>query len=171
MISTATTSPDAEQPGQRRTSSRMMIQAMRICDDDLAVADDGGHDEELSEGSVNLPPMFAHGDPDPQPLKRWMIKRLIPVCGHGLLSGPWGTGKTFMALELGASVMTGQPFLGHLIKRQCGVLFIAAEGAEDIRLRLNAVVQVKCGGMQRAPFRWYEAAPVLLRGKVPSRRW
>ena len=107
--------------------------------------------------------MFAHGDPDPRPLKRWMIKRLIPVCGHGLLSGQWGTGKTFMALELGASVMTGQPFLGHLIKRQCGVLFIAAEGAEDIRLRLNAVVQVKCGGMQRAPFRWYEAAPVLLR--------
>ena len=156
--------PNAEQPPTAQDDQPNDPGDEDLGDDHSAAADDDAlDDKELSEGSVNLPPMFAHGDPDPRPLKRWMIKRLIPVCGHGLLSGQWGTGKTFMALELGASVMTGQPFLGHLIKRQCGVLFIAAEGAADIRLRLNAVVQVKCGGMQRAPFRWYEAAPVLLR--------
>ena len=33
----------------------------------------------------------------------------------------------------------GQPFLGHTIKRQCGVLLIAAEGADEVRLRLDAV--------------------------------
>ena len=33
--------------------------------------------------------------------------------------------------------MTGQPFLGHAVKRQCGVLLIAAEGADEVRLRLR----------------------------------
>src|SRR6516164_7022002 len=32
----------------------------------------------------------------------------------------------------------------------------------EIRRRLTAMVQEKCGGMRRAPFRWYEAAPTLL---------
>ena len=49
-----------------------------------------------------------------------------------------------------------------MIKRQCGVLFLAAEGADEMRLRLNAAVREKCGDMPRAPFRWYETAPVLL---------
>jgi hypothetical protein len=48
------------------------------------------------------------------------------------------------------------------VKRQCGVLLIAAEGADEVRLRLEAVVRDKYGGMERAPFRWYETAPLLL---------
>jgi len=55
----------------------------------------------------------------------------------------------------------GEP-LNHVVKRQCGVLLIAAEGADEVRLRLDAVVREKCGGMARAPFAWYETAPVLL---------
>ena len=58
--------------------------------------------------------------------------------------------------------MTGQPFLDRLIKRQCGVLFLAAEGQHEMRVRLEALVQEKCGGMARAPFRWFEDVPVLL---------
>jgi len=106
--------------------------------------------------------MYRHGDPDPRPLKSWLVKRLMSTVGHGLLSGQWGTGKTFLALELASSVMTGQPFVGHMIKRQCGVLFLAAEGANEVRLRLEALVQEKCGGMPRAPFHWYEIVPVML---------
>jgi hypothetical protein len=58
--------------------------------------------------------------------------------------------------------MTGQPFLDRLVKRQCGVLFLAAEGQHEMRIRLGALVQEKCGGMSRAPFRWFEDVPVLL---------
>jgi len=121
-------------------------------------------EEELEEepAKPDLPPMFCHGDSDPRPLKSWAIKGLMPAVGHGLLSGQWGTGKTFLALELASTLMTGQPFVGRLIKRQCGVLFLAAEGADEIRLRLDALVREKCGGMPRAPFRWYDAVPVLL---------
>jgi hypothetical protein len=119
-------------------------------------------DDELEEPALDLPPMFCHGDPDPRPLKSWLVKGLMSTVGHGLLSGQWGTGKTFLALELASAVMTGQPFLGRLIKRQCGVLFLAAEGADEVRLRLEALVSEKCGSMPRAPFRWYETVPILL---------
>ena len=114
------------------------------------------------EPAPDLPPMYCHGDPDPRPLKSWLIKHLMSTTGVGLLSGQWGTGKTFLALELASSVMTGQPFLGLLTKRQCGVLFLAAEGADEVRIRLEALVLEKCGSMPRAPFRWYEIVPVLL---------
>jgi AAA domain len=91
-----------------------------------------------------------------------LIKGLMPAVGHGLISGQWGAGKTFAFFDLAASLNTGQPFVGHIVKRQCGVLLIAAEGADEVRLRLDAVVREKCGNMARAPFRWYETAPLLL---------
>ena len=89
--------------------------------------------------------MYAHGDPDPRPLKSWLVKGRIPTCGHGLLSGQWGTYKSFVALEFATALMTSQPFLGSIIKRQCGVLFLAAEGADEMRLRLNAAVGKNAG--------------------------
>ena len=42
------------------------------------------------------------------------------------------------------------------------MLLIAAEGADEVRLRLDAVIRAKCSGMARAPIRWYETAPMLL---------
>ena len=116
----------------------------------------------VREQDPKLPPLYAHGDTDPRPLKAWLIKRLMPAVGHGLLSGQWGAGKTFVVFDLAAALWTGQPFLGHPVKRQCGVLLIAAEGASEVRLRLDAVVRNKCGNMERAPFRWYETTPLLL---------
>ncbi|HYP63317.1 MAG TPA: AAA family ATPase, partial [Acidocella sp.] len=127
-------------------------------------------DPELEEKpDPKLPALFAHGDADPRPLKSWLIKHLIPACGHGLLSGQWGAGKTFVVFDLAAALATCQPFLGHVVKRQCGVLLIAAEGADEVRLRLDAVIRAKCGDMQRAPFRWYETTPMLLhKGSVET---
>jgi hypothetical protein len=130
-------------------------------DDDDNV-DDDLDEEEKPQQDPNLPPLYAHGDIDSRPLKAWLLKRLMPAVGHGLLSGQWGAGKTFVVFDLAAALWTGQPFLGHPVKRQCGVLLIAAEGAGEVRLRLEAVIRSKCGNVERAPFRWYETTPMLL---------
>ena len=121
---------------------------------------DEGLDE--PEQVPNLPRLYGHGDVDDRPLKSWLIKDLIPQVGHGLMSGQWGAGKTFTFFDLASSLNTGQPWLGHAVKRQCGVLLFAAEGADEVRLRLDAVVRERCGNMSRAPFYWYETAPLLL---------
>jgi AAA domain len=127
-------------------------------DDDL----DEELDEEPEQNDPDLPPMRVHGEANDRALKRWLIKGLLPETGHGMLGGPWGVGKTFILNELSGCLMTGQPFLNHIVKRQCGVLLFAAEGADEVELRLNAMVREKCGGMPQAPFIWYEDIPPLL---------
>jgi hypothetical protein len=118
-------------------------------------------DEPTPEHNSNLPRLYGPHTSDDRPLRAWLIKNFIPQVGHGLMSGQWGTGKTFIFFDLAASLMTGQPFVGHTVKRQCGVLLIAAEGTHEVRLRRDAVLREKCGNMT-APFYWYETAPLLL---------
>jgi len=87
----------------------------------------------------------------------------------GCSAAKWGAGKTFVVFDLFAALAAGQPFLGYTVKRQCGMLLIAAEGADEVRLRLGAVMRTKCGNMTRAPVRWYETAPMLLhKGSVET---
>ena len=131
-------------------------------DDELDDDELDDDEPEPSKSDSGLPPMYCYGDPDPRPIKSWAIKRLMPTIGHGILGGQWGTYKTFTVFDLAACLMTGQPFLDYQVKRQSGVLLLAAEGADEVRLRMQAVVNTKCGNMPRAPFRWYETAPVLL---------
>jgi AAA domain len=148
------TAPPQDEPEELDEDPDLVEQDELNGDDDL--------DAEEPQQDSKLPRLHAHGDPDPRPLKNWLIKGLVPATGHGLMSGQWGAGKTFTFFDLAASLGTGQPFLGHTIKRQSGVLLLAAEGADEVRLRLDAVVREKCGNMTRAPFRWYETAPLLL---------
>jgi AAA domain len=96
------------------------------------------------------------------------------------LSGQWGMAKTFVALDLAASIVSGNEFAGHETVRRGGVLFIAAEGASEISIRLQAVVQEKLvphveavrasgdyflhasyGNLDQLPFAWIEECPSL----------
>ncbi len=124
--------------------------------------DDGDLGEAPPAADPGLPRLHSHGDPDPRPLRAWAIKNLIPLEGKGLLSGQWGAAKTFIGFELAMALCTGQPFTGYTVKRQSGVLWVAAESAYDVRPRLQAIVQEKCGGADRLPFKWYETSPKLL---------
>ena len=87
--------------------------------------------------------LFWHGKEYNRELRSWLVKDLIPETGQGLASGQWGTAKTFTVLDLAASVMTITPFAGREVARQGGVLFVAAEGAYEIPIRLKGVVEEK----------------------------
>jgi len=120
--------------------------------------------------------IFWHGTAYNRAARSWLVNKLIPERGAGLASGQWGTAKTFAMLDLAASIMTGTPFAGREVNRRGGVLFIAAEGAHEIPIRLKGVVDQKlkpaamaarAGGepmesdLERLPFAWIEDCPSL----------
>ncbi|KQP91572.1 hypothetical protein ASF57_23030 [Methylobacterium sp. Leaf117] len=110
------------------------------------------------------PALLWHGDADPYADRAWLVRDLVFETGTGLLSGQWGSGKTFGALDLSASVMTGIPFAGRKVSRRGGVLFIAPEGAFEINPRLRGLIERKLGidEGERLPFGWVEECPRLL---------
>jgi hypothetical protein len=109
-----------------------------------------------------LPRGWWHGDVDVELRRKYLVKKLIPETGTGLLPGQWGTYKTFVALDLAGAVMTGTTFASHAVKRRGGVLFIAVEGREEIPIRLEALNQTKCGKAERLPFFCLDDIPRLL---------
>jgi AAA domain len=104
-----------------------------------------------------------HGEENPNVNRKWLVKHLLSTTGAGLVSGQWGTAKTFVAIDLSISAMTGNPFAGRVIKRAGGVLFIAAEGASEIPIRLHGVIETKLPGHKgKLPFAWAESCPMLM---------
>ena len=111
-----------------------------------------------------------HGDPDDRPMREWLVDLMITMSGTALLSGQWGTYKTFVAFDLAGAVMTKTPFAGYEVQRQGGVLFVAVEGQDEVRIRLTAAVEQRCAqpnhdalpvDPERMPFAWIEACPKL----------
>lgn len=102
-----------------------------------------------------------HGEGEQHVTPPWLIKNLLPETGVALLSGQWGTGKTFVALDAAVSVMIGAQFATYRSKRRGGVFYIAAEGASQIPIRLSTILREKIplpyGGP--LPFVWLEYCP------------
>jgi hypothetical protein len=80
------------------------------------------------------------------PAPKYLVKNLLPETGIGLISGQWGTYKTFIALKLAGAIAMGQPFAGYAIKRQGAILYLACEGASELPVRLEALSTVEHGG-------------------------
>jgi len=106
--------------------------------------------------------VFWHGQVDYRESRPQLVQDVIPQVGHGLISGQWGTFKTFAALELAHSCMSGEPFLGYEIMRRGGVLFIALEGAGEVPIRLQGVIEDRGKIEGPAPFAWVETCPPLI---------
>jgi AAA domain len=104
-----------------------------------------------------------HSDEDRAPLRAWLVNGLLPETGVGLISGQWGTYKTFVSLDLAAAVMAGLAFIDYPIARNGGALFIAVEGASEIAARLQAVLKTKYPDRAgKLPFAWIDECPRLL---------
>jgi hypothetical protein len=113
-----------------------------------------------------------HGEVDETPLKEWLVDKTLPKVGKALIAGQWGTYKTFIALDLSASVMTKRYFAGRRVDRQGGVLFVAAEGQDEVRVRLKGLAVDKVAPFAdqegkinvdpaKMPFVWIEKCPQL----------
>ncbi len=119
----------------------------------------------LFTGQPNASPdilagLWWHGSGTAAQLLSWLIKNVLPETGVALIPGQWGTGKTFVALDLANSVARGRDFANRVCKRQGGVLYIAAEGAAFLPIRLKHSVS------------WISARPRLPECSTGTRcRW
>jgi hypothetical protein len=101
-----------------------------------------------------------HGEAPIEDSRPQLVQGLLPETGAGLISGQWGTYKTFVAIDLSMALMTGTEFINFPVRRKGGVLFIACEGQSEIAIRLAAAVESR--GVREAPFAWIENCPRLL---------
>ena len=58
----------------------------------------------------------------------WLVDPIIPDGAFAVLYGPSGCYKTFVVLDLAASVAAGIPWLGRHPVKAGGVLYVIGEG-------------------------------------------
>jgi len=120
-------------------------------------------DEREDEADDDTSPVLRwHGDADIRDSRPWAVQDLLPEVGCGLLSGQWGTFKTFTGFDLAHAVMSGEAFLGFEVVRRGGVLFVAAEGQSEVVIRLQGLIEDRGKIAGRAPFAWVETCPPLI---------
>lgn len=114
-----------------------------LSEDDLRAIMDGAAPA-APGGEVRTPPEFGGKYPIVSPAMlssqkpmQWLVKGVVPVGDLVVLYGASGAGKTFVALDLAASMARGVDWRGHRTKR-ARVVYIAAEGGAGIGKRLKA---------------------------------
>lgn len=68
----------------------------------------------------------------------WLIKGLLPKAQLGILFGKPGSGKSFMTLDLCASLARGEDWNALRVTRKYKILYIVAEGAAGFSNRIRA---------------------------------
>ena len=146
------------EPGSDKNNNSQGTESARSEDAENIKAEAGSEQPNNKTAST----LRWHGEEDISAKPKWLVKGLLPEIGCGLISGQWGTRKTFIALDLAHSTMRGIPFAGRRVKRRGGVLFIAAEGASEVAVRLAGLDEAKRSGVKdKLPFAWNESCPTL----------
>jgi hypothetical protein len=124
-----------------------------------AGTDGAGQAESVKSATV----LHWHGD-KADVTRDWLVDQILPEIGTALFPGPWGSYKTFVVIDLAMAVMLQRPFAGRAVKQRCGALFVAAEGAFEIPVRLQAAFEESPSyeDGKSLPFAWIETCPRLL---------
>lgn len=69
---------------------------------------------------------------------QWAVLHAVPLSGVMAIYGPSGSGKSFLAADLAAALAEASDWFGHRVKKACRVVYLALEGAEGIRQRVEA---------------------------------
>ncbi len=75
-----------------------------------------------------------------RPRPNWLIKKFLPDRGIAIVYGPRSSGKSFLVLDMAASIVQGKPWRERKT-RKTRVAYVAAEGAYGFRNRLDALHQ------------------------------
>jgi len=70
--------------------------------------------------------------------QKWLLDGVIPADGFGILYGPSGSYKSFIALDIAAAISTGQNWHGVDVDGCGPVLYVAAEGSMGLQERAVA---------------------------------
>lgn len=99
------------------------------------------------DGKFRLQPVAQFVD---RPPPRWIIKGVLPDADVGVLYGASGSGKSFITIDMLFAIAQGIPWRGRRVK-QGRVLYIAAEGADDVALRMRAYAEHNMLDLQMVP--------------------
>jgi AAA domain len=126
-----------------------------------------GPPKEPLSGQASL---IWYGDEPPTP-PRYLVDETLPEIGVAILGGQFGAAKTFVGADLGAALIVGGEFAGKLVKRIGGVLWLAAEGENEIEMRVRAAIAARGGDPDaRQPFaRQARSVPCLTDKDAPDR--
>lgn len=72
------------------------------------------------------------------PSIQWRIKHVLPTIGLAAVYGPSGSGKSFLALDLGRAIAHGNPWFG-IRTYQAPVIYVMLEGEGGIKNRVLAL--------------------------------
>lgn len=67
----------------------------------------------------------------------WRVKGVLPAVGLAAIFGPSTAGKSFLALDLAASIALGNSWFGHRVK-QAPVIYVVLEGEGGFARRIKA---------------------------------
>ena len=96
-----------------------------------------------------------------------LIKGVLPKTGVAFIGGQSGAGKTFIAIDLAVALTTQQPFFGRKVKEKVGVLILAGEGAETLKLRVKVAREARCVD-DPLPIAWMGGVPDLIKPDAPK---
>lgn len=81
---------------------------------------------------LTLDELEALGPPE------WLIDGILPRWSYGMLYGPSGSGKSFLALEMAICVAIGVDFHGRATRAAGSAFYVAAEDPRDFPIRERA---------------------------------
>jgi putative DNA primase/helicase len=73
-----------------------------------------------------------------RPRLPWAVLHAVPLWGLMSIYGPSGCGKSFLTIDLAAALGEGRDWFDHRVRKACRVVYLALEGAEGIRQRIEA---------------------------------
>ncbi|CAB4241000.1 AAA domain containing protein [uncultured Caudovirales phage] len=91
----------------------------------------------------------------------WLIKGVLPWANFGVFYGASGSGKSFFVFNMAAAIARGIAWRGHKTTK-ARVLWIAAEGQEDMRKRVYGYCMAEGIDPKDLDMKFIDSAPNLM---------